>query len=233
MREKKQKEKERLEKEINGTLSNMNNNMNNNSNNINENVSQDINMESNKNEENKNAKNEDNNEHGNGSVGSCSVSVSDPEDMNTPVANGVEERPQPAPNILPKLTFLIKPRTQLKELTREMLHNTSDINKKKQLIGERLYHLVNDCGEMQASKITGHILSFDVDVLFNLLSNKQALADNILLAKKRINEINQKQQQIRDEMTKMKHNVNDEIGNMNSQSNREKNESPNVGSPQL
>ena len=114
-----------------------------------------------------------------------------------------------------------------------MLNNTSDINKKKQLLGERLYHKVKDSGENQASKITGHILPLEIDVLFNLLSDKQALSDNILLAKNRIEENRRKQQQVQNEMNGMKDKLNKEIGIMHSQPTGENHSNPNMGNPQL
>ena len=242
MKEKKRKEKERLEKEIDGTLANMgknnNGNVNNNEHNNNK-KSQDINMNKNanvnnsNNNRNNNGSNNNADDNGNESAGSGSVSVSDPEDMRTPASNGMSDRPEPAPNIDPKFTFLIKPKEQLKELTKEMLDNTADINKKKQLLGERLYHKVNDLGENQASKITGHILSLDIDVLFDLLSDNKALADKMVLAKKRIEENRKKQQQVLNEMSTMRNNLNDEIGNIHSQSNRENVVNPNQGNSQL
>ena len=165
----------------------------------------------------KNGNNNNGDENGNESAGSGSVSVSDPEDMRTPALNGINNRPEPAPNIVPKFTFLIKPKNQLKELTKEMLDNVSDINKKKQLLGERIYHKVNDLGENQASKITGHILSLEIDVLFGLLSDNQAVNDKIILAKQRMEENRNKQQQILNEMSTMRNDLNDEIGNIYSQ----------------
>ena len=128
---------------------------------------------------------------------------------------------------------MIKPKEQLKELTKEMLNNTKDINKKKQLLGERLYHRVNDKGYNQAGKITGHILSLDIDVLFNLLNDDQALTDSVILAKKRIEENKQKQKQVQKEMQEMKQNLNNEIGIVHSQPSGVNNSTPVVGNPQL
>ena len=158
--------------------------------------------------------------------------------MGTPVLNSMEDRPEPAPNIEnignnPKFSFWIKKKDQLKELTMEMLNKTKDINKKKQLIGERLYHRVKDAGHNRASKLTGHILSLEVDVLFKLLSDDELLARNIALAQKRIDEINQKQQQIvsnvQNELDLMRGNLNSDIGNINSQKSGEKHQSPILG----
>ena len=39
------------------------------------------------------------------SAGSGSVSVSDPDDINTPAINGITDRPDPAPNIYQNLHF--------------------------------------------------------------------------------------------------------------------------------
>ena len=103
-----------------------------------------------------------------------------------------------------------------------MLDSVSDINTKKQLIGERLYHRINDTGESDASKLTGIILSLDIDTLFNLLSDDVALADSIRVAKQRLNE-KQKQQEIaisviQDEINSMRQDLDKEIGNTDSQS---------------
>ena len=88
-------------------------------------------------------------------------------------------------------------------------------------------------GENQASKITGHILSLEIDVLFGLLSDNQALTDKIVLAKKRMEENRKKQQQILNEVSVMRNNLNDEIGNIHSQPTGENNVNPSQGNPQL
>ena len=77
----------------------------------------------------------------------------------------------------------------------------------------------------------------DVDVLFNLLSDDKSLADNIILAQKRIDELNQQQNSllsdIQNEMNVMRNNLNNEIGNINSQVSGEANSNPDMGNPQL
>ena len=193
---------------------------------INESDIDDIDVKMDKNS--KNSKNSENQDGGDDGIEIASVSTEDPADMNETDDNKME--PPPAPNInpaVPKFTFQIGDKDSLGELTKEMLNKVKDENEKKRLIGERLFYYVKEIEGHDAGKITGYILSLDVEILFNLLSNKDDLVEKILLAKKAIltrekdknKDINKTKEKIASQIGKMRQDLSKDLGETNNEEN--------------
>ena len=172
--------------------------------------------------ENENGKKKDKHDDGMESSDSrhsdSSVSVENPDDMSITVE---KDKPPPVPNI-PKFSFMIKKEDSLKELTREMLDSIDDENKKKQLIGERLFHRIKKSEGTNTSKVTGYILSLKVDVCFNLLSDDNDLAEKIKLAYDAIGKREkQTKEMVNEQMNKMRQDLSKDIGDNNNNNNNE------------
>ena len=111
-----------------------------------------------------------------------------------------------------------------------MLDAVNDENKKKQLIGERLFHRVKISEGSNASKVTGYILSLDVDACFNLLSDDNDLKEKIKLAHIAINKREKQTKDIvMEQMKQMRQDLSSEIGgNKNDNNNNNNNNSKSI-----